>query len=142
MKTLNLVVHVATAVVLIGNGILLLLAAILISGISALFNGNFIGLLMMLVAAVFIGVGVATARTAFSIAPLILSDTATYLARELKLALWAVTISSVALFILLAFNSFRVEDVFSYGFGVFFVLLAATMAVNLVAYVLTMIFVH
>lgn len=142
MKVLNLGVHVASALVLIVMGILLLISGLLVSGISAIFNGNFFGVIMMLLAALFIGIGVATLRVCFANSALIEVDKETYLAKELKLAFWAVAMASAALFVLLAFNSFNVQDVFSYGYGVFFVVLSAVIGLNLLAYVLTMLLVH
>lgn len=142
MRTFNIVVHVLTAIVLILNGLVLFLPAIMTSFLSAIFEGNLSGIIMLAASILLIAVGVITAKTAFSCAALIATDPSSYRAQELKLVLYALALSGLGLLVILAFHQFSVAQVVEYGFMPFFVAYASVASLNLVSGLLTFATVH
>ena len=52
MKTFNVIVHVLTAIVLVVNGLVLFFPAVMTSFLSAIFEGNLSGIIMLVATAI------------------------------------------------------------------------------------------
>ena len=137
MKTFNVIVHVLTAIVLVVNGLVLFFPAVMTSFLSAIFEGNLSGIIMLVASILLIGVGVMTAKTAFSDAALLTVDPSAYRTQELKLVLYALVLSGLGLLVLLAFHQFSVDKIAEYGFLPFFMTYAGIASLNLVSGLLT-----
>ena len=142
MRVFNLIVHILTAVVMIGNGAILFVSSLLLIIAAGLFHGNASGLIMAAGAIVVLVAGVMTIKTAFADSSLLQVDKAAYVAQETKLALVAIAFTAVATLVLLLFNSFSVSDVFEYGFGGFLYGFGAVAALNVASCVLTRVLVR
>lgn len=142
MKTFNLIVHVLTAIVLVVNGLILFFPAVLTSFLAGLFDGGVGGIIMLAASILLVAVGVITAKTTLSGAALIVADPLSYRAQELKLVLYALTLSGLGLLVLLAFHQFSVAKIIEYGFMPFFAVYACVASLNLVSGLLTLATVH
>lgn len=138
MRVFNLGIHIVTAVVMAGNGILLLFAGLMLAVASGLFSGNAIGLIMLAAALLVLYGAIYTFKVGFADSTLLQTDQALYRAQELRLALIAFAFTAAATLVLLTFNSFSISDVFEYGFGWVLYILGAVGALNLVSCVLTL----
>lgn len=134
MSTVCLFVHVITGVALVTSGLFLLVAGLSLGFLSALFDGNAIGLLMVVGGLLMCVGGVRLIKGALANRPLLLTDVQTWRAQELRMSLVPAAVFAFCLFLLFLFNSFRLQEgVFAYGFGSFFYVDCALIAMNLLS---------
>ncbi len=132
MTTFSLCIHVLSAVVIIINSLILFVPALLTTLLSAMFDGNGIGLAMIAMGAAMLAAGVFIFKAGVTGAHLIQTDAQLYRSQEIRAYLLAAAIAALCLLVLFVFNSFSVNEVFKYGFGFELIANALLLVLNLI----------
>jgi len=142
MKTFSLCIHILSAIIIVVDSLILLVPALLMAALSAMFHGNGIGLFMILSGFAMLAAGVYIFKTGMQDANLIQTDVLLYRSNEIRLYLLAAVIFALSLFALFLFNSFSVAEVSKYGYSMFLAIDGTMLVLNLVGLALVVTRVH
>ncbi len=133
MKTINVVIHMVNGALLSLFGMIMLLMGLLGAAVTLLFSGGIAGFLFLMEAGAALAIGVLCFVFGVKDLSLLEKKPLLYRKHELILDVGSVIVWFVGLIFLAAYNNFSVSDLFSHGFGGFFVFLAGMIGLNAVA---------
>ena len=137
MVRINYLVHMISGILYAVLGIFLLLPAMFISFLSLIFNGNLIGLIMIIMSAFILYTAYLCFRNGIKDPKIYTTDPVLYKSNEMKTSIFSILSALIILLLLLVFNQ-SISDVIKYGFGMFLAAGAVLLIGNLVSLGLTL----
>lgn len=137
MVRINYLVHLISGILYSVLGVFLLLPAMFISFLSLIFNGNLIGLIMIIMSAFIIYTAYLCFRNGIKDQTIFNTDPELYKSNEMKTTIFSIVSALIILLLLLVFNQ-SISDVIKYGFGMFLAAGAVLLIGNLVSLGLTL----
>lgn len=136
MNNICFAIRVLSAVLCALFGVFLFLPALLISFLALIFNGNFIGMIMILMSAFVFFSAYLCIRSVFKDRNLAQSDPVLYRKNEMKASVFSIFSALIILFVLFVYNQ-NLSGIIEYGFGMIFAAAVVLLAVNVVSLALS-----
>lgn len=137
MVRINYLVHLISGILYAVLGVFLLLPAMFISFLSLIFNGNLIGLIMIIMSAFILYTAYLCFRNGIKDPKIYNTDPELYKSNEIKTSIFSILSALIILLLLLVFNQ-SISDVIKYGFGMFLAAGAVLLIGNLISLGLTL----
>ena len=137
MVRINYLVHLISGILYAVLGVFLLLPAMFISFLSLIFNGNLIGLIMIIMSAFILYTAYLCFRNGIKDPKIYNTDPVLYKSNEMRTSLFSILSAMIILFLLFVFNQ-GITDIIKYGFGMFLAAGAVLLIGNLISLVLTL----
>ena len=137
MVRINYLVHLISGILYAVLGVFLLLPAMFISFLSLIFNGNLIGLIMIIMSAFILYTAYLCFRNGIKDQTIYNTDPVLYKSNEMKTSVFSFFSAVIILLLLFVFNQ-GISDIIKYGFGMFLAAGAVLLIGNLISLVLTL----
>ena len=137
MVRINYLVHLISGILYAVLGVFLLLPAMFISFLSLIFNGNLIGLIMIIMSAFILYTAYLCFRNGIKDQTIYNTDPVLYKSNEMKTSIFSNLSALIILLLLFVFNQ-GISDIIKYGFGMFLAAGAVLLIGNLISLVLTL----
>ena len=137
MVRINYLIHLISGILYAVLGVFLLLPAMFISFLSLIFNGNLIGLIMIIMSAFILYTAYLCFRNGIKDQTIYNTDPVLYKSNEMKTSVFSIVSALIILLLLFVFNQ-GISDIIKYGFGMFLAAGAVLLIGNLISLVLTL----
>ena len=137
MVRINYLIHLVSGILYAVLGVFLLLPAMFISFLSLIFNGNLIGLIMIIMSAFILYTAYLCFRNGIKDQTIYNTDPVLYKSNEMKTSVFSIVSALIILLFLFVFNQ-GISDIIKYGFGMFLAAGAVLLIGNLISLVLTL----
>ena len=137
MVRINYLIHLISGILYAVLGVFLLLPAMFVSFLSLIFNGNLIGLIMIIMSAFILYTAYLCFRNGIKDPKIYNTDPVLYKSNEMKTSVFSIVSALIILLLLFVFNQ-GISDIIKYGFGMFLAAGAVLLIGNLISLVLTL----
>ena len=137
MVRINYLIHLISGILYAVLGVFLLLPAMFISFLSLIFNGNLIGLIMIIMSAFILYTAYLCFRNGIKDQTIYNTDPVLYKSNEMKTSVFSIVSALIILLLLFVFNQ-GISDIIKYGFGMFLAAGAILLIGNLISLGLTL----
>ena len=137
MVRINYLIHLISGILYAVLGVFLLLPAMFVSFLSLIFNGNLIGLIMIIMSAFILYTAYLCFRNGIKDPKIYNTDPVLYKSNEMKTSVFSIVSALIILLFLFVFNQ-GISDIIKYGFGMFLAAGAVLLIGNLISLVLTL----